>query len=60
MKMNGTIEFFYHKNIGLDTKTFMISGLVQKLWLKMPFHEIVVNAMRTTYIQTTQDIFYIL
>ena len=25
--MNGTIEFLDHKNIGLDTKTIMLSGL---------------------------------
>ena len=29
--MNGTIEFFNHQNIGLDTNIIILSGLVQKL-----------------------------
>ena len=31
-KMNGAIEFLDHKNIGLDIKIIVQSGLVQKSW----------------------------
>ena len=58
-KQNGTIGFLDLKNIDLDAKIIVISGLVQKLWPKMSFCIMVANVTRLcmSHIQTTQDIF---
>ena len=43
--MIGTIWFLDSKNIVLDTKIIILCDLVQKLWPKLHFHEMVENIM---------------
>ena len=44
-EMNGAIWTLDPKNIILDTKIIILCALVQKLWLKMHFREMVENIM---------------
>ena len=45
MKLNGTDKLLNHKNIGLDTQTIMLSGLVQKFSQRL-FLQMVANVTR--------------
>ena len=53
--MGGTIEFLDHKNIDIDTKIIILSGLVQNVWSKTCFCNMVASLLSTNQ-DTVQNV----